>query len=308
MPKLFISHSSADKPFVRRLHDDLVTLGNTAWLDEREIGVGDPIVENLQQGLDWADYVVLVLSKSSVASNWVKTEWQSTYWDEIGSGGVTVLPILLEDCTIPRFLRQKKYADFRNAPTDPGKYALGLADLNRALHSASTKSGISTYYSDFVDADAGSVLFKESDSLDLVIMYGNTWRNTYLKLFEEMLRRGGRVRVVLPAVDDNSLCDVYARRLGVSQASLRLKVAEAVDEFSRLAAFGRVELFTSEKYFNQAIYLFDEECVLALYSFREGRVPTPAMVISQGDFLAFLRSDFEWLIDPMNPRFNRIFP
>lgn len=47
----FISHSTLDKPFVRRLAADLVAHGVKVWLDEQQMMVGDSLPEKIAQGL-----------------------------------------------------------------------------------------------------------------------------------------------------------------------------------------------------------------------------------------------------------------
>ena len=125
--KVFISHSSKDKDFVRWLSSDLSNAGHTPWLDEWQIKVGDSIPEKIESGLDDADAIILVLSQNAVESKWVEREWHSMYWDEIESGNIMVLPILYQDCKIPRLLKMKKYANFIQ------DYNSGLEDVLLAL-------------------------------------------------------------------------------------------------------------------------------------------------------------------------------
>lgn len=127
--KVFISHSSIDKGFARQISTDLSAFGHDPWLDEWQIKVGESIPEKIATGLEDADYILVVLSSGSVASKWVEREWHAKYWDEVSSGRVTVLPMLLSDCTIPTLLKTKKYADFRSSYND------GLDDILAALQS-----------------------------------------------------------------------------------------------------------------------------------------------------------------------------
>jgi tetratricopeptide (TPR) repeat protein len=127
MSKVFISHSSSDVEFALSLTSDLISLGHEAWLDKREIKVGDNIMKKIERAIAEAHYVVIILSKEAVASRWVEREWQSKYWDEISLNRTSVLPVLIEDCEVPPFLKTKQVADFR------GKYARGLASLHAAL-------------------------------------------------------------------------------------------------------------------------------------------------------------------------------
>lgn len=112
--RIFISHSSEDKPFARLLAMDLADRGHRPWLDEWKILVGESIPSALSEGLDSCDFVVVVLSEHAVESKWVEREWQAKYWDEVNSGKIQVIPALHRHCKIPTLLRSKKYADFTN--------------------------------------------------------------------------------------------------------------------------------------------------------------------------------------------------
>ena len=113
MSYVFLSHSHQDKPFARRLAAELRHHGHIVWIDEAEILVGDSLVRKIEEGLDKVDYVVAVLSKASIASEWVRKELEAAMNREIGAKQVVVLPVLLEDADLPPFLRGKRYADFR---------------------------------------------------------------------------------------------------------------------------------------------------------------------------------------------------
>jgi hypothetical protein len=131
--RIFISHSSRDKPTARRIAEDLSRLGHEPWLDEWEIRVGDCIPTGIELGVSEADYLVLVLSQHSTGSKWGDGEWKAKYWDEVSTGRVSVLPALIETCEIPTRLRSKRYADFRES------YGVGLVALTAAIDPALTR-------------------------------------------------------------------------------------------------------------------------------------------------------------------------
>ena len=110
---IFLCHASKDKPIVRSIAERLVKLGADVWLDEAEIFVGDSLIEKIQDGIKNSDFLGVVLSPRSVKSIWVKKEVEAALIQEIEASDAKVLPILIEDCDIPLFLRPKKYADFR---------------------------------------------------------------------------------------------------------------------------------------------------------------------------------------------------
>jgi len=114
MSKIFLSHSHADKSFVQRIVADLRHKGHVVWFDEAEIKIGDSLIENLREGIDNVDYVIAVISKSSIQSEWVKRELDVAMNIEIEQKEVFVLPILIDDVDLPGFLKGKLFADFRN--------------------------------------------------------------------------------------------------------------------------------------------------------------------------------------------------
>ncbi len=112
-PRVFVSHSSKDKPFVRRLLEDLKKQRLKIWFDERELKPGDSIVQGISEGLKASDYLMIVLSKASVQSKWVTAELNSALYSELSGKGTVVVPVLIEDCQIPMLLQDRIYADFR---------------------------------------------------------------------------------------------------------------------------------------------------------------------------------------------------
>jgi hypothetical protein len=130
----FISHSSKDKPFVRKLAADLVANGIKVWLDEQRILVGESIPDRIAQGLAESDFFLVVVSQSSVNSAWVQKELNGALVREIERREVVVLPIKLDDATMPDSIRDKKYADFS------GSYMAALKELLASIEARGGKN------------------------------------------------------------------------------------------------------------------------------------------------------------------------
>ncbi|MEM8780739.1 MAG: toll/interleukin-1 receptor domain-containing protein [Cyanobacteria bacterium P01_G01_bin.49] len=125
--KVFISHSSKDKVFARWISTDLKAAGHTPWFDEWDISVGESIPQKISQGIEEADFVIVILSEDAINSHWVEREWQAKYWDEVQKRTIQVLPVLYQDCELPALLKTKRYADFRH------NYNIGLEDILSAI-------------------------------------------------------------------------------------------------------------------------------------------------------------------------------
>ena len=127
---IFLSHTSSDKPFVRRLKAALNKRGvDDVWVDEVEIMVGDSLTQKIEEGLIKTRYFGVVLSPRSIQSRWVKKELEAAMTREIKTGSVVVLPLLYEECELPPFLEGKLYADF----TSPTAFTESLEKLLRRL-------------------------------------------------------------------------------------------------------------------------------------------------------------------------------
>jgi hypothetical protein len=96
-------------------------------VDRWELNVGDSLIRNIEDAITNASAIVFVLSKASVESEWCRKELTAGLVRELEEKHVLVLPVLLEDCRVPLFLRDKKYADFQ---TD---FDSGLRDIISAL-------------------------------------------------------------------------------------------------------------------------------------------------------------------------------
>lgn len=125
----FLSHSSQDKPFVRQLAGDLKANGVDVWLDEQRIRVGDSIPEKIAQGLAESDYFLIAISEHSITSPWVAKELNNALVNEVERRDVHILPLKLDDASMPPAISDKKYADFSTS------YKAGLDDLLGVLKS-----------------------------------------------------------------------------------------------------------------------------------------------------------------------------
>lgn len=124
---IFISYSHADKEKVDLLAANMVKRNAQVWVDTWELNVGDSLIQRVQDAITESDALLVILSKTSVKSEWCKKELSSGLVRELDEKRVVVLPVLLEDCEVPLFLREKMYADLR---TD---FEFGLSSIMDAI-------------------------------------------------------------------------------------------------------------------------------------------------------------------------------
>jgi hypothetical protein len=104
MSDIFISYASADRDRARLLADALSQKGWLVWWD-RTIPPGKEFDQVIEEALDGAKCVVVLWSKTSTVSSWVKTEAAEAMRRKI------LVPALIDETKIPLEFRRLQAAD-----------------------------------------------------------------------------------------------------------------------------------------------------------------------------------------------------
>lgn len=113
--KIFLCHSSKDKDrFVRNFARRLWKKGIEVWIDEDQILLGDDLDRRIfGDGFENMDAFILVLSKNSIASDWVRRELDKAL-ALTREGMCRLIPVLIDDCDIPDTLENKARATIKD--------------------------------------------------------------------------------------------------------------------------------------------------------------------------------------------------
>uniref|UniRef100_A0A2A4Z6H4 TIR domain-containing protein n=1 Tax=OCS116 cluster bacterium TaxID=2030921 RepID=A0A2A4Z6H4_9PROT len=131
---IFISYTHSDSEFAQSLAINLVQAKQNVWIDKWELNAGDSLMERVQNALGDADAILILLSEDSVQSEWCKKELNSGLTRELEEKSTLVIPIVLDNCKIPLFLKDKLRIDFRKGRDEQ------LALLLRSLEKISNPS------------------------------------------------------------------------------------------------------------------------------------------------------------------------
>jgi uncharacterized protein YjbI with pentapeptide repeats len=93
----FISYSSSDEEFARRLQRDLVNEGARCWFAPERMQIGDNILARIRESIREHAKLVVILSAAALRSDWVQTEVGSALAEEKARDRHIVLPIRLDD-------------------------------------------------------------------------------------------------------------------------------------------------------------------------------------------------------------------
>lgn len=92
----FISHSSKDQDFAKRLHADLQDNGVRCWFAPHDLEIGAVIEDEIDAQIRVRDKVILILSEASVASAWVTREVRTALDEEQQSKRRVLFPLCLD--------------------------------------------------------------------------------------------------------------------------------------------------------------------------------------------------------------------
>src|SRR5215469_7276417 len=125
---IFISYSHADSAFVDQLEGDLRKLGFETWVDRQRLAGGQRWRRELQEAVEGAQVLLIVLSPEAIASQSVQIEFD--YALDLGK---LVIPLYYRQCTVPMELRAIQWIDFRHS------YEQGIQALLQALYQQQEK-------------------------------------------------------------------------------------------------------------------------------------------------------------------------
>ncbi|SDI00835.1 toll/interleukin-1 receptor domain-containing protein [Nitrosomonas sp. Nm132] len=104
MSDIFISYARADKERAELLAEVFSRQGWSVWWD-REISPGKSFDETIETALNSARCVIVLWSKDSVSSRWVKTEAAE------GAARGILIPVLIDKAQIPLEFKRIEAAD-----------------------------------------------------------------------------------------------------------------------------------------------------------------------------------------------------
>jgi len=90
----FISYSTKDEEFTRRLYADLQSEGVRCWFAPEDLKIGDKLRARIDESIRLHDKLLLVLSETSLASQWVEKE---AFEKEIEQEKTTLFPLRLDN-------------------------------------------------------------------------------------------------------------------------------------------------------------------------------------------------------------------
>ncbi len=114
--RVFLCHASQDKPAVRELYKKLYAEDwIQPWLDEEELLPGQDWNLEIEKAVEASDAVIVCVSHVSVAKEgYVQKELRQVLEIALNKldGAIFVIPVRLDECELPRSIRDRQGLDF----------------------------------------------------------------------------------------------------------------------------------------------------------------------------------------------------
>jgi hypothetical protein len=94
--------------------------------------LGDSLLDAIYSGIDGSGFVILVMSKNSTESGWVNQEVNAALSKEGQLGRKFLIPIKIDDCTVPLKIADRLYASFASSFSEPFAVITRLLEKYRA--------------------------------------------------------------------------------------------------------------------------------------------------------------------------------
>jgi formylglycine-generating enzyme required for sulfatase activity len=136
--RIFLCHSSTDKPAVRELYQHLRADGFAPWLDEEDLLPGQDWQREIPKAVRNSDVVIVCLSRGSInKAGYVQKEikFALDVADEQPEDTIFLIPLTLEECDVPERLNRWQWVNLFSPN--------GYARLIRALQIRAASLGLS---------------------------------------------------------------------------------------------------------------------------------------------------------------------
>ncbi len=141
----FISYSSKNQDFAERLYADLQSKEVRCWFAPEDLKIGDKLRPRIDESIRIHDKLLLVLSASSVTSQWVEQEVETALEREREEGRTVLFPIRVDNAIMetkggwPAFIRKTRHIGDFTCWKQHDDYQKAFECLLRDLKADSTR-------------------------------------------------------------------------------------------------------------------------------------------------------------------------
>ncbi|MFQ9978074.1 TIR domain-containing protein [Clostridium cadaveris] len=112
--KVYLSYSFKDKRIADNITYSLMKEDIRCSDDIFEIDSENQFQKTVKDVISACSYLIILLSPNSIKSRWIQYELNFALTRDLKARDITILPVLIEDCDIPSFLKEYQIFDLRN--------------------------------------------------------------------------------------------------------------------------------------------------------------------------------------------------
>lgn len=142
----FISYSSKDEAFAKRLYADLQNNGVRCWFAPHDLPIGAKTWDAIDAAIRGRDKLLLIFSENAIASDWVEDEVSKAFAEERRRGQTVLFPVRIDETVMTtaepwavKLRDQRNIGDFRHWQ-DHGAYETTFDKVLRDLKAESARS------------------------------------------------------------------------------------------------------------------------------------------------------------------------
>ncbi len=217
----------------------------------------------------------------------------------------TLVLALVHACGIPPSDRRWEIAWTRLAG-QATKPASAQGHLRQSLTRGFEAAGLLRIGATYLSELEWKQLFAQVAELDIVVAYGQTWRNLHARELTQLAARlDCRVRVVLADPHDDLTVAVLADRFNITHDELRTRITATRSAYQALRREdgAQIEVYyrAGDRVFS--FYRFDDIAVVGLYSHSRARgAAVPVFVCARpGELFEFIQDELAVILDQSRP-------
>lgn len=188
----------------------------------------------------------------------------------------------------------------------PDKPASLRGQLQRSLAREVETAGLLRIGANYLTELEWTHLFAEVTELDIVVAYGQTWRNLHSReLAQVAARPDSRIRIFLADPADEFTVAVLADRFDITHDELRTRITATRSDYEALRRPGGAHI---DVYYRPgdrvfSFYRFDDIAVVGLYSHSRARgAAVPVFVCARpGELYEFILDELAVILDQSRP-------
>ncbi|WP_413204236.1 hypothetical protein [Rhodospirillum sp. A1_3_36] len=162
-----------------------------------------------------------------------------------------------------------------------------------------SEAGIENIYRKFSKDPKWDRFFEATDTVDIAIVRGNTWRNTNSGIISNFLKsEANSINLYVPNIENEHLMDIVSRRVNQTIEDERKYILRSLSEWMDCGlCYGNVRIFQIDFVPSYTLYLGKYDAIFTLYKNHPGRADNiPCFrVRSAGHLYEFFKEDMRQL-------------